>query len=175
MKKSKTLNNNSEQQKTEYESKLIDLRRVTRVTAGGKRFNFRATVVIGDHNGKVGLGTAKGADTAMSIEKATRAAKKNTIKIPLTENGSIFYETEAKFGSARVKIKPTFKAGRGLVAGGALRVVLSLAGVKNASAKIISSSKNKINNAKAAIEALKKIQNSKISPRLQEAGQEMQN
>ena len=152
------------QQKTEYDSKLIDLRRVARVTAGGKRFNFRATVVVGNHNGRVGLGVAKGADTAAAIEKATRAAKKKAIQISLTENGSILEETEAKFGSAYVKIKPVFKGGRGLIAGGAVRIVLALAGVKNASAKIISVSKNKINNAKAAIEALKKIktQNSNL-------------
>lgn len=127
------------------------------MTAGGKRFNFRATVVIGDYNGKVGLGIGKGADTAMAIEKATRIAKKNIIIVPLTENGSIPDETEIKFGSAYVKIKPVLKGGRGLIAGGALRTVLSLAGVRNGSAKIISSSKNKINNARAGIEALKKL------------------
>lgn len=145
------------QQKTEYESKLIDLRRVARVTAGGKRFNFRATVVVGDRKGRVGIGVAKGSDTAISLEKATRSAKKKLLKVPLTKIYSVPHEVEGKWNSAFVKIMPSYKTGRGLVAGGAVRVVLSLAGVKNASAKIISSSKNKINNAKAAIEALKKI------------------
>lgn len=144
-------------QKTEYDNKLIDLRRVTRVTAGGKRFNFRATVVVGDRNGKIGLGVAKGADTAIALEKATRAAKKRMIKVPLTENFSIPHEVRGKWGSASVKIKPAFKSGRGLAAGGAVRVVLAFAGVRNISAKILSSSKNKINNAKAAIQALKKL------------------
>lgn len=148
---------NSQQQKTEYESKLIDLRRVTRVTAGGKRFNFRATVIVGDHKGKVGIGVAKGADTAISLEKATRTAKKKLLKVPLTAIYSIPHEVSGKWNSAFVKIMPSYKTGRGLAAGGAVRVILSLAGVKNASAKIISSSKNKINNAKAALEALKKL------------------
>ena len=148
-----------ERQKIEYESKLIDLRRVARVTAGGKRFNFRATILVGNRDGKIGLGTAKGADTLMAIEKATRAAKKNAVKISLTENKSVPYETEGKFKSVYIKIKPSFEGGKGLVAGGAVRAVLTLVGVKNASAKIISSSKNKINNAKAAIEALKKLKN----------------
>lgn len=147
----------NQQQKNEYESKLIDLRRVARVTAGGKRFNFRATVIVGDHKGRVGIGVAKGSDTAISLEKAVRTAKKKLLKVPLTEIFSIPHEIEGKWNSAFVKIMPAYKKGRGLIAGGAVRSVLSLAGVKNASAKIISSSKNKINNAKAAIEALKKI------------------
>lgn len=146
-------------QKNEYENKLIDLRRVTRVTAGGKRFNFRATVVVGDRNGKIGLGVAKGADTALALEKATRIAKKRMIKVPLTKSFSIPHEVRGKWGSALVVIKPAFKAGRGLVAGGAVRIVLGLSGVRNISAKILSSSKNKINNAKAALDALKKLKN----------------
>lgn len=149
--------NNNTQQKTEYDSKLIDLRRVTRVTAGGKRFNFRATVVLGNYKGSVGLGTGKGSDTALALEKASRLAKKNLIHFSLTNNNSIPFEVEGKWGSAFVKIKPSNKTGRGLVAGGAARTVLMLAGVKNTSAKIISSTKNKINNAKAAITALKKL------------------
>lgn len=145
------------QLKTDFENKLIDLRRVTRVTAGGKRFSFRATVLVGNRAGKVGLGVDKGSDTAIAIEKAVRKAKKNFVNVFLTETGSILHEVEGKFGNVYIKIKPAIKHGRGLIAGGALRNVLALAGVKNASAKIISSSKNKINNARAAIEALKKL------------------
>lgn len=147
------------QQKTDFENKLIDLRRVTRVTAGGKRFNFRATVLVGNRAGKVGLGIGKGADTAIAIEKATRKAKKNFVEVHLTEKGSIAHEVEGKFGNVYIKMKPSVRYAKGLIAGGAVRNVLALAGVKNASAKIISSSKNKINNAKAALEALKKIKN----------------
>lgn len=152
------------QQKSEYDSKLIDLRRVTRVTKGGKRFNFRATVVLGDHKGKIGVGVGKGADTSIALEKATRAARKKMFKISLNEHGSIARAVTGKWSGVRIMIKPNSRKGRGLVAGGAVRTVLSYAGVKNTSAKIISASKNKINNARAAIEALKKIQNTKVNP-----------
>ncbi len=145
------------QQKTDFENKLIDLRRVTRVTAGGKRFNFRAAVLIGNRAGKVGLGIGKGADTAIAIEKAARKAKKNLVNVFLTEIKSVAHEVEGKFGNAHIKIRPAVKYGKGLIAGGAVRNVLALAGVKKASAKILSPSKNKINNAMAALEALKKI------------------
>jgi small subunit ribosomal protein S5 len=111
--------------------------------------------VVGDKKGRVGFGLGKGADTPLALEKAERQAKKNLLSIPITESGSIPFETEAKFGAARVKIRP--KRGGGLVAGGALRIILDLAGVRHASAKILSHSKNKINNARASLEALRKI------------------
>ena len=143
-------------EKPEYEQKLIDIRRVARVVAGGRRFNFRVTLVIGNRKGNVGVGLGKADDTASAIEKAFRNAKKNLIKIPLTEKGSIPHETRGKFGSSRVYIKPS-SAGRGLVAGGSVRAVLDLAGAKSAAAKILSPSKNKLNNARAAICALKEL------------------
>lgn len=143
-------------EKPEYEQKLIDIRRVARVVAGGRRFNFRVTLVIGNRKGDVGVGLGKADDTAGAIEKAFRNAKRNLIKIPLTEKGSIPHETRGKFGSSRVYIKPS-SAGRGLVAGGSVRAVLDLAGVKSTSAKILSTSKNKLNNARAAINALKEL------------------
>lgn len=142
--------------KSEYESKLIDLRRVARVVAGGRRFTFRATVVVGNFKGSIGFGTGKAGDTALAIEKATRDAKKSIISIPVTKEDSIPYEVFAKFKTARVILKPA-KKGRGLVAGGSVRPVLALAGVKNASAKILSHTKNKLTNARAAIEALKQL------------------
>ena len=139
------------EKKSDFDQKLVDLRRVARVMAGGRRFSFRAAVVLGDRKGQVGFGLGKGADTALSIEKATRAAKKNLIRVPLTPEGSIPHEITAKFGSARVLLRPSQG---GLRAGGAVRVVLDLAGVKNASAKILSRTKNKITNARAALAAL---------------------
>ncbi len=145
-----------EKRQTEYEQKIIDIRRVARVVKGGRRFNFRVTLVIGNRKGDVGVGIGKADDTSLAIEKAFRNAKKNMIKIVLTPENSILRETEGKFGSSRVYMKPSF-GGRGLVAGGSVRTVLDLAGVKNISAKILSSSKNKLNNAKAAISALKGI------------------
>lgn len=141
---------------SEYQQKLLDLRRVARVVAGGRRFTFRATLVIGNQRGEVGMGIGKGADTALAIEKAFRKARKELMKVPLTKDRSIPHQVEASYGSGHVIIKPA-KGGKGLVAGGAARVVLALVGVENASAKILSHTKNKINNARATFEALKML------------------
>lgn len=141
--------------KEEFESKLLDLARVTRVTAGGKQLRFRAVVVVGDKNGKVGVGVAKGRDVAQAIEKATRIAKKNMIEIPIFEE-SITHQVEAKYGPARVLLRPQRK-GRGLVAGGVVRVICNLGGIKNISSKLLSRSRNKLNIARATISALKKL------------------
>lgn len=143
-------------EKPEFEQKLIDIRRVARVVKGGRRFNFRVTLIVGNRRGEVGVGLGKGEDTSLAIEKAFRNAKKNLIKVFLTANNSILHETEGKFGSSRVYLKPS-KGGRGLVAGGPVRTVLDLVGVKNISAKILSPSKNKLNNARATIVALLKL------------------
>lgn len=145
------------------EHKLIDLRRVARVVAGGRRFTFRATVVAGNRAGKVGIGVAKGADTALAIEKAFRQAKKGVITISLTKTKSIPYEVEVTYGSSHLLLKPA-REGRGLVAGGAVRTVLAFAGIENASAKILSRSTNKLNNAKVTIEALKKLKQHHATP-----------
>lgn len=135
--------------------KVLDLRRVTRVVAGGKRFRFRATVILGDEKGRVGVGIAKGLDVADSVSKAKRSAEKNILTITL--NGrTIPHEVEAKFSAAKVKIKPAVE-GHGLKAGGAVRVVLSLAGIKDATAKCLGRTPNKLTNALATMEALKKL------------------
>ncbi|MDP2637343.1 MAG: 30S ribosomal protein S5 [bacterium] len=141
--------------KDDFEVKLIDLARVTRVAAGGKHMSFRAVVIGGDHKGKVGLGIGKGQDVAQAIEKAGRNAKKNVIMVLAVED-TIAHEVEAKFGPSRVLLKPQVK-GRGLVAGGPVRVICQLAGIKNISAKYISGTHNKVNNAMAVITALKKL------------------
>lgn len=141
--------------KDEFDSKLLDLARVTRVTAGGRRLRFRAVVVVGDKKGRVGLGVAKGMDVAQGIEKATRLAKKNLIRVPILE-GTIPHEVISKFGAAKVLLKPQ-KEGRGLVAGGTVRVICSLAGIKNISSKILGRTRNKLNNARATIAALKTL------------------
>lgn len=140
----------------EFEHKIIDIRRVARVVAGGRRFNFRVAVIAGNKNGEVGVGLGKGGDTSRAIEKAFRNAKKNAIKIKMTENFSIPYKVEAKYASARVFLQPTSK-GRGLIAGSSVRTVLDLAGIKNIVAKILTRSKNKVNNARATIKALKML------------------
>jgi small subunit ribosomal protein S5 len=141
--------------KDEFETKLLDLARVTRVTGGGKRMSFRAVVVSGDRKSKIGIGIDKGKDVSQAIEKATSRAKKNMINVVII-NGTIPHQVEAKSGPARILLKPQ-KKGRGLVAGGAVRTICDLAGIQNVSSKILSGSKNKLNNARATMEALKKL------------------
>ena len=143
------------EKKDDLDSKLLGLSRVVRMTAGGRRFRFRAIMVIGDKKGKVGLGVAKGADVAQAVEKATRVAKKNLIRVPMI-NETIPHQVEAKYGAAKILLKPQRKV-RGLVAGGTVRIVCSLAGIKNISSKTVGKTGNKLNNAKATIEALKKL------------------
>lgn len=135
----------------EFEQKILDLARVTRVTAGGKRMSFRCALVIGDRKGRVGLGVAKGADVQIAVDKAYRQAKKNLITVPIV-NETLPYATIMKFGSATVILKPAPK-GSGLKSGGAMRVILEYAGVPNAVSRILNSN-NKINIAKATLHAI---------------------
>lgn len=144
-----------ERVKPEFDSKIIDIRRVTRVATGGRRYSFSVAVVAGDHKGRVGVGLGKGGDTALSVEKATRDAKKNLIKVVLSPQMTIPHAVEGKYASVSVKIFPA--RGRGIVAGSSARAVIELAGIKDVCAKFISGSKNRLNNAKATIEALKKL------------------
>lgn len=144
--------------KEEFKEKVLDIRRVTRVVAGGKRFRFRVTVIVGDEKGRVGVGVAKGLDVQNAIEKAKTAAKKRILTLNLKDGRTIPHEVFAKYSAARVLIKPA-AAGRGLRAGGAVRSVLALAGVKDATAKCLGRTPNKLTNALAAIEALKKLKN----------------
>ncbi|MDO8557377.1 MAG: 30S ribosomal protein S5 [Candidatus Jorgensenbacteria bacterium] len=153
----------SKNQKSEFKEKVLEVRRVTRVMAGGKRFSFRATVVLGDQKGRVGLGIAKGLDFSSSVDKARRQAEKNIVMISLIEGRTVPYETEAKYGAAHVRIKSA-KKGHGLIAGGSCRTVLELVGVRDVSAKILGRTKNKIANALATIEALKQMD---LTPRSQ--------
>jgi small subunit ribosomal protein S5 len=139
----------------DFKEKVLDLRRVTRVVAGGKRFRFRATLVIGDEKGRVGVGIGKGLDVQAAISKAKTNARKNVLKINLKDR-TIAHEVEAKFSAAHVKIKPATQ-GHGLKAGGAVRVVLSLAGIKDITAKCLGRTPNKLTNALATIEALKQL------------------
>jgi len=145
-------NQERSKEKPEYEQKLLGVDRVTRVVAGGRRFRFRVVIVLGNRNGRVGTGVAKGQDVSMAVEKAVLQAKKNIVAI-VTKNETIPCEVEAKFGSVRVLLKPA-AVGRGIVAGGAVRTICDLAGIKNISAKILTRSKNKLNIAKATIKAL---------------------
>lgn len=141
-----------ERVRSEYDTKMINIRRVARVTSGGRRFSFSVAIVAGDRKGSVGVGLGKGSDTALAIDKATRNAKRHMIRIPLTKTASIAHEVEAKEGPSRIIIRPA--SGRGLVAGSSVRTVLELAGVRDVSARILSRSKNQLNNARAATKAL---------------------
>lgn len=141
--------------RSEYDQKMIGIRRVARVMAGGRRFNFSCAIVIGDKKGKVGVGVGKAADTQLAIEKATRAAKRAMITVNLTKTRSIRHNVEAKYCASVIQIRPS--AGRGLVAGSSVRTVLELAGVTDVTGKLLSRSKNPINNARAAVEALRKV------------------
>lgn len=140
--------------KREFDQKVVEIKRVTRVVAGGKRMRFRALVVIGDKKGKVGVGLRKGVDVAESVNKAVNAAKKNMITVPLVGN-TIPHQVKMKYKSSRIILIPA-APGTGIKAGGALRSVLDLAGVKDVLSKMIGSS-NKVNNVKATIEALGKM------------------
>ncbi len=142
--------------KEEFKEKVLDLRRVSRVVAGGKRLSFRATVVVGNLVGKVGVGIGKGADVAQAIQKAKVDALKNMVELELKENRTIHHEIKAKYSAAEVIIKPS-KPGSGLKAGSAIRSVLSLAGIKDASAKALGRTPNKLTNALATLKALKKL------------------
>ena len=141
--------------KPEFDQKIISIRRVTRVVTGGRRFSFSVGIVIGDRKGRVGVGLGKAGDTPIAIDKAIRSAKKNMLKVNLTKNSSIPHEVDAKFSSSRVLIMRA--PGKGILAGSSVRTVLEFAGMKEVSAKIFSRSKNKINNAKAAIKALAQL------------------
>ena len=122
--------------KSEFADQVLEVRRVTRVIAGGKRFSFRVTIVIGDRRGRVGVGVAKGLDVSAAVQKARRDAQKHVITIHLKDQRTILYDAEAKHGAAWVRLKPA-RPGRGLIAGGACRAVLDLAGVRDVSAKIL--------------------------------------
>ena len=143
-------------EKSEFDQRVLEVRRTARVIAGGRRFSFRAAVVVGNRNGKVGVGVGKGGDVATAVNKATRHAKKQIVVVPFNEHKTIPYVVEAKFSAARVLLKPA-REGNGLVAGGPVRVVADLAGIQNLTAKILGSTTNKLNNARATVEALKKL------------------
>jgi small subunit ribosomal protein S5 len=143
-----------QRERSEFEQKVVEVKRVTRVTAGGKRMRFRALVVIGDRRGRVGMGLKKGGDVSESVNKAVNAAKKSMITLPLV-NETIPHEMNVKYKSSALMLKPA-KPGTGVIAGGAVRQVFELAGVKNVVSKMLGSN-NKVNNIKAVFEAFQKM------------------
>ncbi len=144
--------NREEGERREFDQKIVEIKRVTRVVAGGKRMRFRALVVIGDHKGRVGMGLRKGVDVAESVNKAVNQAKKHMITLPLTHE-TIPHQVNVKYKSSKLIMLPA-KPGTGIIAGGAVRSVMDLAGVKNVISKMVGSN-NKVNNVKAVFEAFK--------------------
>lgn len=148
-----------EKPKEEFEQRILDIARVTRVMKGGKRMSFRACVAIGDKKGRIAIALGKGADVTLAVNKAVNKAKKNIVFVPIV-NDTIPHEINNKFGSAKILLKPASQ-GRGVIAGGVVRVIMDLAGVKNISSKILGTS-NKVNNAKCTVLALDKLK--KVGP-----------
>lgn len=139
----------------EFEQRVVDLSRVTRVTKGGKRLSFRSAVLIGDGKGRIGFAIGKGADVALSTGKAFRRARKELVVIPL-KNETVPCAARAKFGAAKVLIKPAPR-GTGIKAGGAMRIMFELAGVDNVVGKVLGTTKNKINIVKATLKAIEQL------------------
>jgi small subunit ribosomal protein S5 len=147
-------NQNAPQEDKQFDERVVNIDRVARVVRGGRRFRFRALVVVGDHKGKIGIGISKGSDVTSAVSKAVDVAKKNFVTIKITK-GTVPHEAQAKVGGANILIKPA-APGTGLIAGGVVRTVLEVAGISNALSKSLGSS-NKINTAYATIEVLKSI------------------
>ena len=142
-------------EKSEFDQKILDIRRVTRVVSGGRRMSFSVALVLGDKKGQVGLGTGKATDTSLAINKAVKNAKKNMFKIKTNKKGSLPYDIDAKFSGSRIMIMPNNS--KGVVAGGSVRNIIVLAGLKDVTSKINSGSKNKLNIARATMLALQKL------------------
>lgn len=142
------------QEQKEFDEEVIQLDRVTRVVKGGRRLRFRATVAIGNHKGKVGIGIGKSAEVVTAIKKAVTAAKKNMIKVPIY-NETVPHRIQMKFKASKVLLIPA-GAGTGIIAGGAARKVIELCGIKNILSKTLGSS-NRVNSTKATFEALKAL------------------
>lgn len=150
-------------ERSEFDQEILDLARVTRVTKGGKQLSFRACVILGDRHGRVGIGLTKGKDVQMAVDKAVRQAKKHMITVPIIKE-TLPHRVVVKFKAATILLQPAPR-GSGIIAGGAVRVVLDLAGVPNVSSKILGKTKNKIVIAKATFEALKSFKRGVATPR----------
>jgi small subunit ribosomal protein S5 len=145
---------NREKEEKLFDERVLNVDRVARVVKGGRRFRFRALVIVGDRKGKIGIGISKGADVTSAVSKAVDGAKKNMVEI-VSENGTIPHEVQAKVGGSNVLVKPA-SAGTGLIAGGVVRTILEVAGISNALSKNLGSS-NKLNTAYATLEALMQL------------------
>lgn len=150
-----------EKPKPEFDQKMVSIRRVTRVVAGGRRMTFAVAIAIGDKKGSIGLGTGKGGDTAIAIAKALKQAKKSMFKIKTTKDMSIPFEVSGKFSSSKLVLRPNHN--KGLVAGSTVRDILMLGGIKNITGKIHSGSKNKLNNARVTYKTLYQLKDKVVA------------
>ena len=148
-------------EKSEFDQFILDIARVTRVTQGGKHLSFRVCVILGDRHGTVGFGVAKGKDVQLGVEKAVHQAKKHMIKVPIVRD-TLPHMVVRKYKAAMVMLKPAPR-GSGIIAGGAARVVLELAGIPNVSSKILGKTKNKIAIVKATFDALQSFKRVPVS------------
>jgi len=146
--------------RSEFDQKMLAIRRVTRVSSGGRRFSFSVVMAIGNGKGKVGVGIGKAGDTSLAIDKAIKQAKKNIVEIKTTKSMSIPHAVEAKYSSAVITLQPS--EGKGVVAGSAVRDLIELGGLKDVVGKVRSGSKNKLNIAHATLAAFKKLSNPKF-------------
>lgn len=149
---SRKKNNKSKEKDSEWQERVVQIRRVTKVVKGGKKLSFRAILVIGNEKGQVGVGVGKASDVIGAVKKAVTDGKKNLVTIPMTKNNSIPHIITGRSGAARVIMRPS-APGSGVIAGGAVRTMLELGGVKNILAKQLGSG-NPLNNARAAADAL---------------------
>lgn len=156
----------------EFEQRIVDIARVTRVMAGGKRMRFRACVAIGDKKGKVAIGLAKGADVTLAVAKAVNQAKKHLITVPMVKQ-TIPHSVDQWYGAAHVLLKPA-AVGRGIIGGGIVRTILELSGIHNVTSKILGTN-NKVNNAKCVIAALEALRAPKKDPAAKAAKPEEKN
>lgn len=152
MAKERRKGNRAKEKETTWQERVIQIRRVSKVVKGGKKLSFRAIVVVGNERGQVGVGVGKASDVIGAVRKGVADGKKHLIEVPLTKSNSIPHPANGTGGGARVMVRPA-APGTGVIAGGAVRTVLELAGVRNVLAKQLGSS-NPLNNARAAVNAL---------------------
>lgn len=155
--------NDREKNRDEFEQRILDVARVTRVMAGGKRMNFRTCVAIGDRKGKIGVGVGKGADVTMAVNKAVNRAKRDMITVAMVD-GTIPHEVLGHNGASRIIFKPA-KKGKGVIAGGVARSILELAGVSNITSKTLGGN-NKLNNARCTIKALASLRTRNVAEKV---------
>ena len=150
----------SRDNKVEWSERVVAIQRVTKVVKGGKKLSFRAVVVVGDEQGQVGVGVGKAGDVITAVRKAVTDGRKNVITVPLTSSNSIPHKIDGRFGAAKLILRPS-APGSGVIAGGSVRTVLELAGVKNILSKQLGSN-NLLNNARATIDGLKNLRSYQV-------------